>query len=533
MENSLPKLKHGLPAGARYDEGRVLRVLDFMQRLRHTTGLHAGSNFVPLPWQINEVLKPVFGLVDDQGRRIIRTCMVWIPKKNGKSTLAAALALYLLMWDEEPYSEVISAAADKQQARIVYQMAVDIALAAHPSIERTLAIGKESIEHAPSGSRYYAVSSDVKGRHGPNLHGLIFDEIHTQPKRDLWDTLSPAGAARKQALVMGLSTAGVDKESIGYELYDYSRRIVENDVQNPSFHGVIYEAPEEADWTDPKVWGSANPGMGHSVQEDFLRNECLMAQGIPSRQASFKRLHLNMWVQDNATYLPMDRWDRCIGGSVEPEAGAACYGGLDLSSTKDLTAWTLVFPQVNDAGVTILRVQCKIWCPEARLTAKDNIYAAQYRQWAEAGWLTPIPGDRIEYQPIIDQVVKDSEDYWLCSASLDYDWQGEHMAQELQGEGVTIYPFRMGYRSFSLPTKKTEKLISDLRIDHQGNPCLRWQAQNTAITEDAMENVKPNKKESQGRIDSIVALIMAVERWARTFDFTKVDDDGGNFVSFI
>lgn len=517
----------------REDAAKVRRVLDFMRRLRHVQGHLAGKAFVPQEWQINQIIRPIFGQVDENGNRVVKKGLVWVPKKNGKSTLSAAIALYLLMWDGEAGAEVASAAADRQQAGIVYEMARMMCERAHSSISDKVVYGSKEIRHTPSQSRYYVVSSEVKGRHGPNLHGLIFDEIHTQPNRDLWDTLTPGGIARKQSLVMGLSTAGVDRETLGWEQYDYSRRIVAGEIENPAYHAVVYAAPEGADWQSEDVWQAVNPGIGVSVQIEALRALYDEAKGIPTQQAAFRRLHLNQWIQDAQTWLDMEAWDKCAGFSDEPEAGDVCYGGLDLSSVRDLTAWVLVFPQLRGDTWT-LRVKATAWCPERKLHDPANQYAPQYRQWADMGLLRTVPGDAIEYGPIREQVQADAEKYFLAGANMDRLFQGHQVMVDLQQSGVLIFPMGQGYLSMAAPTKIAERMIMRREIDHGGDPLLRWQAQNTCVSMDAAGNLKPDKKAARLPIDSVVALIMAVQRWSLTRDYTDRGTDlADDFISYI
>jgi len=511
-----PRMKTGPLAHVREDREKIVRVLDFLRRLRHTQGHLAGTSFVPMEWQINEIIRPIFGRVNAEGYRITRKGIIWIPKKNGKSTLAAGLALYLLMADGEAGAEVASAAADKDQAKIVYNMAYTMAKEAHHSVERKLSYGKGEIEHPDSNSRYYAVSSDVKGRHGPNLHALIFDEIHTQPDRTLWDAMAPAGAARKQPLVIGLSTAGEDKETLGGEQYDYSARIVDGDVENPAYHAVIYAAPENANWTDEAVWIACNPSLGEGVQLDFLRGQYAEARDMPTMQASFKRLHLNRWAQGAGTWVPMEKWDRCEGFTAPPAPGALCFGGLDIASVKDMCAWVLIFPQIDQAGRAVLRIQPTFWVPEALLYDERNQYAPQYRQWHEAGYLRTVPGDVMEYGPLEEQIVQDSQTYYLESANMDRLFQGHSLMLDLQSKAVNIMPMAQTFPAFAAPMHTAERLIMTAEIDHCKNPVMRWMAQNTAVIRDVNNNMRPDKRLAKLPIDGIVAWVMAVDRWSRT-----------------
>jgi len=505
--------------GTRIDRAKVRDVIDFCACLKHVKGHLASRPGVPAKplyldeWQIRGFIEPVFGHVDEDGYRVVKKAVKWIPKKNTKSTLGAALALYLLGWDDEPGAEVASCAADKFQARIVFETAKDMAMEADYVVRSQLQWGRDKIIHLPTRSTYEVLSSDVKTKHGPNYHGVIFDEIHAQPNRELWDTVTPAGAARKQPLVLGFSTAGKDIETLGGEQYLYSKKIVNGDVVNPAYHALIYEAPKDADWTDENVWRACNPGLGSSVQMSFLRAQFAEAKEIPSMQASFRRLHLNQWVEDISTWIDMEEWDKCQGTTHSPPAGSICYGGIDLASVRDMCSWVLVFPMVCEDGEKRLRIQCRLWVPEARLTDKENMYAAQYRAWAAHGFLQTVPGNVMEYGPIERQIYEDANTYFIDSIHMDRYFQGLELHLRLQDHGLDVYGFGQGYASMSAPMKAYEAMISRGQVDHTGNPVLRWQATNMASVSDDAGNIKPSKKKATGPIDGQVGTIQAVGRY--------------------
>ena len=391
-----------------------------------------------------------------------------------------------------------------------------MALGAHHSVESKLVVHKNKIMHPSTNSMYEVLSSEAKTKHGPNLSALIFDEVHTQMSRDLWDTLEPAGAARKQYLLMAMSTAGEFRASLGYDVYKYAKRVRDGDVKDKELLPVIYEAdPKNDDWEDEAVWRRVNPGLGSIVQMSFLRKQYRKAKEIPSMQPSFKRLHLNMWSESVSVWMDMKNWDPCYGTTRPPEPGDICYGGLDLSSVRDMTAWVLIFPQHCDDGQKRLRIHARLWVPEARLTDSENQYRNQYRAWKEAGLLSTVPGEVMEYDAIEDAIKADANAYFLESANLDRNFQGHEIMLRLQGAGINIFPFAQTFVALNSPMKELDRMIGKRALDHQDNPLLRWQAQNVAIAMDSNENIRPVKDKSSGRIDGIVALLGAIDRYIR------------------
>ena len=326
-----------------YDERSAEAAVRFFERvLRHTKGEWAGRPFTLQEWQRQDVIRPLFGWKRRRdGRRRYKYAYLGWPRKNGKSTLASGLALYLLLADGEGGAEVYSAASDREQARIVFDQAKAF-VQESPLLQKTARALKYEI-HGPSHGRYKVLSADAFTKHGLNPHGVVFDELHAQPTRELYDVLRTGMGARRQPLFVMITTAGYDMESICYEQYEYARQVREGIVEDPEYFVHITEAEREDDWTDPAVWRKANPSLGVTVNEEFLRGECGRALASPAYQNTFRQLYLNQWVSQESRWLDMAAWNAC-NTPLPDLKGRPCYLGLDLASVGDVAAWVAVFP---------------------------------------------------------------------------------------------------------------------------------------------------------------------------------------------
>jgi phage terminase large subunit-like protein len=508
-----------------YDEDKADRAVKFVRKLKHTKDPWAGKPFNLLPWQENEILRPLFGTVDENGHRLYRKCYVEVPKKNGKSELAAAIALYLLIADGEYGAEIYGAACDRGQASIVFDIAATM-IDWDPYLKKILKVleSTKRILYPRTRSFYHVLSSDVPTKHGKNIHGCIFDELHVQPNRKLWDVLTEgAGDTRTQPLVFAITTAGYDRNSICWEVHDYARKVKEGIIEDPHFLPVIYGLPKEEDWEDEENWKKVNPSLGHTFTIDKLRaayNEC---KHIPARQNSFRRLRLDQWTKQEVRYIPMTFWDRCNRKvSMKRLKGKVCYGGLDLASCIDIAAFAKAFP-ADDGFFDVLM---RFWIPEENILERADRDKVPYDMWVQEGWIRATPGNVIDYAVIEQDIKKDAEIYLLAEIAYD-PWGALQITQNLEAEGITMVQFRQGFKSMSPPTKELLKLIMSRKIRHGGNPVLRWMADNLMVSTDPAENVKPDKKKSTERIDGMVALIMALDRTLRHEDKRSVYEDRG------
>lgn len=496
--------------GCRFDAAAADRVVKFFSFLRHSKGQFAGKPFDLQTWQSEDIIRPLFGWKRASGTRRFRHAYIEIPKKNGKSTMCAGIGLYLLVGDQEPGAEVYCAAADREQAAIVYNEAANMVEASPPlSARLTVRRSVKTIGYPGTRSLYKCLSSEAASAEGKNIHGLIFDELHAQGTRELWDTLRYGGAARRQPLMVAITTAGYDRHSICWEQHDYAKKVLESVIPDDEFFGYIAAAGEEDDWTKPETWRKANPSLGITMNEEGFAADCREAQESPAKENSFKRYRLNIWTEQAVRWLRMDRWDACGVAPVDPAAlkGRRCYAALDLSSTTDITALVLLFP--DDAGGYQLLVF--FWVPAENARERERRDRVPYMQWIKEGHIEATAGDVIDYDVIRRRINELGELYDIEELAIDR-WNATQITTQLEGDGFTMIPFGQGFASMSAPSKELEKLVLGGKIAHGRNPVLRWMATNVSAKGDAAGNLKPDKETSTERIDGIVATIMALGR---------------------
>lgn len=514
--------------------GNVIKF--FTTYLTHTKGRWDGHPFKLIPWQINDVIIPAFGTLKPDGNRQYRTVYVEIPKKNGKTQLAAGLALYGLCYDGEKGAEVYSAAGDREQASLVYDMAAEM-VKNSPDLSELIQIYKsrKRLVYHNSGSFYQALSSEVFTKHGLNPSMVIFDEIHAQPNRELYDVLMEGtDTAREQQLVFIITTAGVyDKNSIGYEVHNHAVQVKSGIKKDPSFLPVIYaiEAGHEdetknEDWEDEKVWRRVNPSLDYIFNMDKIRDYYRDAVNNPARLNNFLRYRLNKWVGQINRWLPMDKWDLCNDKvEIANLIGRPCFGGLDLSSSMDLSAFVLVFPPVKDGEK--YQIVPKFYVPGEAIEKRSKKDRVPYPMWRDAGLITVIPGEVIDYSYIKKDVINANKIYNLMELAFDR-WGSTQIANDLgEVEGIEMVKHGQGFADMSAPTKELLNYTLQGNLAHGGHPILRWNADNVAVKQDAAENYKPDKEHSRERIDGIVALIMALGRAIANPDFKCPYDDRG------
>lgn len=506
-----------------YDEDRADRVIRFIRLLKHTKGKWAGKPFQLLDWQI-KILQDLFGNVDESGNRIYRKCYIEIAKKNGKSEFAAAIALYLLIADGEYGAEIYSAACDREQASIVFNIAAAM-IDQEPELRKRLKLLRSTrrILYLKTNSFYHVLSADAYTKHGYNVHGVIFDELHAQPNRELWDVLTEgAGDAREQPLTLAITTAGYDRNSICWEVHEYARKVQEGIIDDPHFYSVIYSLPEDEDWRNEENWKKVNPSIGHTITIDKLRSAYKECEYIPAKQNNFRRLRLNQWTRSSTRWLDLAFWDKCNDPiNVERLKGKICYGGLDLASSIDIAAFIKVFP--DEMG--FYTVLSRFWIPEDNMVERSLRDKVPYDVWVREGYIRATPGNVIDYSAIEHDIINDSKIYDIKEMAFDR-WGAVQITQNLEAEGIIVVPFGQGFKSMSPPTKELQKLVMERKLKHGGNPVLRWMADNMVITTDPAENVKPDKKKSTERIDGMVALIMALDRASRR-EYRSVYEDRG------
>lgn len=503
-----------------YDEKKADFAVRFIQLLSHTKGQWAGVKFELLPWQ-EEIIRDIFGTIKPNGYRQFTKAYVEIPKKNGKSEIAAAIALLLLCGDGEQRAEVYSCAADRQQAQIVFDVAADMVRLC-PALKKRCKIrdSRKTIEFLPTKSEYKVVSSDASNKHGFNTSGVIFDELHTQPDRKLFDVMvQGSGDARTQPLYFMITTAGNDQKSICYEQHQKAIDIMEGRKIDPTFYPVIYGAGADEDWTDPEVWKKANPSLGITIGIDKVIDACESAKQNPGEENSFRQLRLNQWVKQEVRWMPMDKWDQCIGNlNADELKGRLCYGGLDLSTTTDLTSFVLVFPPLSEDDV--FYIMPFYWVPEDTLDLRVKRDHVPYDVWERQGFIKTTEGNVIHYAYIEKFIERMGEIYNIREIAYDR-WGATQVSQDLEEMGFNVVPMGQGFASMSPPTKELMKLVLEKRISHGGHPVLRWNMDNVFVRMDPAGNIKMDKQKSTEKIDGAVATVMALDRAIRRENETE------------
>lgn len=507
------------PTTCKFSDVLAGTAVEFFERYcKHTKGQWSGRPFQLCAWQAHHI-REIFGRIDEFGNRVIRTVYWEIPKKNGKSEIAAGVALKLLFADDEPGAEIYGAAADRDQANIVFDVAaqmvrMDPALLRAAGGEKGIIDSRKRIVCPSMGSFYRALSAEVGGKHGFNTHGCIFDEIHAQPHMRLWEVLTfGAGAIRRQPLTFAITTAGIPNESpVAEMLHDESEAILKGTVPCPdSFYPVIYAAGKDDDWQSEDVWRSCNPAYGDFLAPASVREEFDRARRRPSEQNSFRRLRLNQWVQQQVRWISLEDWDQCNGiVDIQNLKHLPCYAGVDMSATRDVTALVIVWLD----GANIFHWLPFFWIPRDTLADRSPLESEKYKRWAEMGLLTLTDGKATDPRVVRDRLLELQKSLAIQQVCLDKTFALQLM-QDLQEDGFTVIDFPQGFAHYNEPCTAFEDAIAERRIRHGGNPVLRWMADSVGIAEDRAGRImptKPRRQESTKRIDGIVAGLMATSR---------------------
>lgn len=561
-------LKTGHERGLYFDEPAARLAVAFFSLLRHSKGEWAGQPIHLEPWQ-QFWIWVLFGWKRKDGTRRFRTTYLEVARKNGKSTLAAGIGLLLTIIDGEPGAEVYTAATKRDQARITHAEAVRM-VRQSPELRREVKLFRDNINNPKTFSKFEPLGKDADSTHGLNVHGVIADEVHAWKGRDLWDVLETATSARRQPLMVAITTAGFDRQSLCWQLHDYAEKVLLGIIDDDTFFGLIYtldgdEKDEDGniirpadDWEDEAVWIKANPNLYVSKKIDDIQRKAKRARNMPAALNAFLRLDMNIWTQASERWIDPARWQACNAApgaqyshphrslileddetkiltwdrnpdvimSLFAEAlrGRLCYGALDLSSNIDITAWVLLFPPEEDEE--------PYWVIPRFFIPRDNIEErvkrdhVPYDAWLSMGILTATPGNVIDYDFITAQVDQDAQDFDIVEIGFDR-WGATKIQTTLMNMGGDdwVVPIGQGFASMSPPMKELEKLILGGQLGHGGHPVLAWMADNLVARMDPAGNIKPDKEKSREKIDGVVALIMALDRAMRRYDVTSTYED--------
>lgn len=477
----------------------------------HVKGPKGGERLVLEPWE-KAIFANLWGWKRPNGTRRYREALIYIPRGNAKTTLAAAAINLVLFTENEAGAELYSSAAEREQARLCFDTVAGM-IRQEPELEQRAELFKYSIN--VEDRVYKALSAEAGSKHGFNVHLLVNDELHAHKTPELTDVLLTGMGKRSQPLAIHLTTADYEREgSICNQKHDYAKRVRDNSIDpgvgtnDPAFLPVIYEASKDDDWTDPRVWAKANPNLGVSIPLEYIERECAKARDSSAYLNTFLRLHLNVRTQSDVRWLTLEKWDACpTDADPSTLAGFPCFGGLDLSTTTDISAFVLAFPRAG-GGYSLL---CRFWVPEDNAHAREKKDRVPYSQWIREGWIKATPGNVIDYDVIRADIVALSKQYQIKEIAADR-WNATQIITQLTGDGLSIVAYGQGFKDMTAPTKELEALVVSGKLDHGGNPVLRWMASNVTVEQDAAGNLKPSKAKSTERIDGIVAAIMAIGR---------------------
>jgi phage terminase large subunit-like protein len=522
-QRHLDDLKHGGDRGLYFDVNAATRSNLFFKVLQHSKGEWAGQPFDIELWQafIDAML---FGWKRADGTRRFREAYIAVPRKNGKTTLLSGEGLKLLAADGEAGAEVYTFASTKDQAKLIFDEAVQMRNAS-PRLTKRVGLVKNNLHILLTNSRFMPLSADDETHHGLNASAGLADEIHVHPSRDLWDVIATSQAARRQPLMIGITTHGWDRKSFCYAQYEYARKVLEGILQDDRFFAFVAMLDDGADWEDEREWEKCNPNFGKSVKVEYLREQATRAKNDPTALNAFLRLHLNCWTQQDERAILPQKWAACAGiASTEDPTivrgrwlqelkGKSCFSALDLSSKLDVAADVFLFPK--QPGLEKPRVLPFFFVPEATILERSKKDRVPYDMWARQRFILPTPGDVIDYDFIRELHCKLAKEFRIQQTAFD-PWNATQLSTQLQGDGLKMIEHQQGYRSMSDPTKELLKMIHAAEFHHGNNPVLAWMADNLVVSQDPAGNVKPDKSKAREKIDGIVALVMCISQASAT-----------------
>ncbi|WP_200974441.1 terminase large subunit [Echinicola sp. 20G] len=474
----------------------------------HVKGDLAGKPYILQDWE-KEIIQNLFGWKSKETKlRKYREAFIFLPRKNSKSTLSSAISLYMILADGEKGGEGYFAASTREQARIAFEIMQGM-VRNSKELSKHLKLFRNSIEFTKDNSFFKVVSADAGSLHGANLSFALVDELHAHKDSELYDVLKTSMGARSQPLLVSITTAGSNKNHICYDLYDYSKKIINGIIEDETFLPVIFEADENDDPFSIETAKKANPSFGKSIKEEYLIEQINKAKAIPTYLNTYRQLHLNIWVDSVEAWISNLDW---MGGQIdygeEDLLGMDCWAGLDLSNNKDLNAFVLVFPQDNGKFKTLSYT----FLPYEAAKRKDNIAAGKaFIGWAKNKnnhlYLTELRSRDDDY--IFEKILELSEKFNIQNIAYDR-WGADQLVTKLEIEGLKFTAFGQGYKSMSPAIKKTESLIMEKNLLHNNNPILKWCISNVKIVKDDAGNVKMSKEKSKEKIDNAVSLVMAV-----------------------
>lgn len=483
------------------DPGR--RAVDFINRLTHT-GDFNGRPFELRPWQ-EEPVRRIFGTLQPNGLRRYSTVFAAFPRKQGKTELAAAILLYLLLGTGKRDQQLYSASGDREQAALIFRAAASM-IRNDPRLSAVCQVydGYKRIACDPLNSFYQALSSDAPRKHGLRPNAVLIDEVHVLPNRELFNALVTAFGATVEPLTIMITTAGFDRTSLCYEQWKYAERVRDGEIDDPSFLPVLFAAGPEDDWTAEATWRKAMPALGDFCQLDFIRRECKRAQELPAYENVFRQLYLNQWTEQALRWIKVDDWLAC-GGPIDRQAlrGMPCYAGLDLGVTGDMSALCLAFPDGRGGYLFLWH----FWAPREGKWREEARNRDRYELWARQGWLTLTPGNTTDHQRIEDDIVELNEVHPIRQLDGDRAYATQILSRLFNVHGLPVKGISQGAVTMNEPTRRFEELVLAGRVRHGDNPIAAWNVANAAIRRNSTGLMHLDKERATERIDGLAACL--------------------------
>ena len=504
-----------------YDDKEATKAISFIEKFcTHTKGDKSGKSLLLEPFQ-KKIVGDLFGWKNKKTNlRRYKVGLIQLPRKNGKTTLAASIILYVLFSGERG-NELYAAAGSRGQANIIFSICADM-VRQNKHLSERAKVFRSSIVNESKGNFFKSISAESSTAHGFNAGFVLMDELHVQKNAELYQTLLTSQGARMQPLFISITTSGYDKNSIGFEVYNYAKKVQEGSILDDGFYSCIFEATKYDDISLESTWKKANPNYGISLRKDYMKREAQRAIDVPSYRNTFLRLHLNIWTDSQTAWLSHEEWMACHQDfDYSTLENMPCWGGLDLASTRDLTCLTLLF-NVDGKFVFIPY----IFIPEENAKKRSARDGVDYVAWLRDGHIFGTAGDVADYSFIRAKVNELSKKYRIQSICYDR-WNASQLVIDLQNDGATLDPFGQGFVSMSMPTKTLEAEILSKNIIHNNNPCMNWCMSNISLQEDPAGNIKPSKKASKDKIDPVVALVMALGSHLTTESGESIYDTRG------
>lgn len=538
-QRHLDDLRDGHDRGLWFDLDAANAFVAFFERfLTHTKGRWAGQPFHLLPWQQFAVAS-IFGWKRNDGSRRFSTTYIQVGRKNGKTQLMAGIGLALLDFDGEAAAEVVFAAQTRDQSKIAHTEATRM-VKASPALSKRISVFRNNLHVKSTNSKCVPLSSDHNTLDGLSISGAILDEFHASRDASMLNVLKSATGARTNPLIAVITTAGFNLDGPCFQLKRNVCDILDGKINDDSMFALVYTLDDDDDFTDPSVWVKSNPSLDVSIGADYLAKELKQAQNYGgSMLTNFQTKHMNQWVSSSATWIPDQTFMAGEDNSVEPSPTDPCWGGLDLASVSDMTALNLVWPREGGGYIT----RSWFWLPEAAIERRiQSSGSNMYERFATMDNVFVTDGNVTDY----DEIRRFVTGYHIDDCRVAFDpnplavrfniqsiafdrFNSSQCVINLAADGMTMTPYGQGFVSMSAPTKEVERLMSESRIIHNGDPVMRWMIGNTTIKLDPSANAKPDKEKSGDKIDGVVAMIMAIGQ-AMTDQSQPNDDIPDNYT---